>query len=623
MIRKDNLKRLLCILMAIIMCIGVMSGCRNKDDESGTTDDLTNSPDPLASDEPYSIEQEQERFDLFMDEIFADIVTSDSITLNYFVANPARYGIELGAPTYGQVTTQESIADDREETREFIDRLNGFRYADLRTDQQIIYDALAWSLDLIVALDGDDDYPYYMGEVYPVSGIQAQLPVLLAEFNYRTHDDIEAYLGLLGDTLRYFGELIEFERERSRRGYFMSIANTDTVIEYCESFLENREDNMLIGVFNEKIDRIEGLSQGERDEFKQRNRDLVLNDFLPAYEMLVEAMRELRGQGANRDGLAALPDGKAYAALYLRYITGSEMTPEEVEALLRERIYHHWDYIVDVINNDPVIYDRYVNNTLGDMQDEIPGIYLRMLEKRMIYDFPAIDPVRYVVNEVQESLSEYLSPAFFLTPAVDNYVDNVIYVNPGKISDNLSLFTTLAHEGYPGHMYQRVFTMQQTPHPLRLMIGTTGYSEGWATYVEMRSFYYAGLDDVEATVMQYMQMYYLMLYALTDLGVNALDWGLTGAAAFLGDFGFSDSETLSAIYNAVTADPLSYLPYCLGSIEFEFLREEAEDLLRERFDPVEFHRFILELGSAPFPLIRVHMFDWINSQSSAALAPAA
>ena len=53
-------------------------------------------------------------------------------------------------------------------------------------------------------------------------------------------------------------------------------------------------------------------------------------------------------------------------------------------------------------------------------------------------------------------MEEYLSPAFYMVPAIDSTKNNVIYINQGHMPDDISLFTTLAHEGYPGHLYQTV-----------------------------------------------------------------------------------------------------------------------------------------------------------------------
>ena len=46
-----------------------------------------------------------------------------------------------------------------------------------------------------------------------------------------------------------------------------------------------------------------------------------------------------------------------------------------------------------------------------------------------------------------------------MIPAIDNTSENVIYINNGHLTDNLSLFTTLAHEATPD-IYIRMSIMQ-------------------------------------------------------------------------------------------------------------------------------------------------------------------
>ena len=606
MIKKHNARWLICILLMLSLCFGLLAGC----EEAVPT---VNEDPPPDITEIESTPQSGDRFDQLLDELFAEIAVSDSITLNYFIANPSRFGIEGIAPTFGEVTSPETIIRDREENRTLFERLMEFQYGDLRADQKIIYDILIRNLGLIELMDGKDDYSYYLSAIRPTTGIQAQLPILLAEFNFRTAGDIEIYLQLLGDTQRYFGELIEFERERSRLGFFMSEANTDEVIANCESFLENRDDNLLITIFNDIIDSFDGLSSEQREQFKERNHDLVLNNVLTAYDMLLAAMRELRGQGANQGGLASLPDGGELAAAYLRHKTGSDRTPEQVEILLQEEM----DKVLGTMRaffENPMLLEGYFSGTLGAIPDAKPIIFLRILERNIERDFPSIGTVGYMVREVNESLQEFVSPAFYLVPALDSFLDNVIYINPAKISDNLSLYTTLAHEGFPGHLYQRVFFLQQSPHPLRTLLSHTGYTEGWATYVEMISYFYAGLEEDEARLMQYSQKYNILLITQIDLGVNALGWDISQVISYLRQLGIEDSSVGAEIFQMVTRDPLSYLPYCLGYIEFELMREEAERALGNRFIPMEFHRFLLEIGPAPFSLIREHMQVWIQTQ---------
>ena len=550
-------------------------------------------------------------FTLLMDELFAQWVSSDALTMNYFLAEPERLGIERPAPTFGEVATPETISRDIQDNKELYERLMGFRYEDLNYDQQIVYDILIRELALAHIMESEEDFAYFTGYIRPIDGIQVQLPILLAEFNFRSVADIETYLLLLEDTQRFFGEIIEFERERSRRGFFLSDYNADVIIENCRSFLENRQDNLLIDVFNDRIDSYEGLSDVQRDDFKKRNRKLVIGNVLPAYGALFKAMRELRGNGANQGGLSDLPGGMAYAAAYLKHKTGTDRTPEEVDALMEERMKSTLAHILSILRKNPEYIDGSESGAPWKFAGGAPDDYLVKLRKAIAADFPSIDGVRHVVREVHESLKAYVSPAFYLTPAIDRFEDNVIYINPPEIADDLSLFTILAHEGYPGHLYQTVYTLQRSPHPIRIALESLGYDEGWATYVEMMSYSYAGLPQPEAELMKCSKEYDLLFIGRIDLGVNALGWGIDDVASFCREVGITGSAEVGEIYESVIGNPLLYMPYALGKLEISMLRKEAEDVLKDDFVLLEFHRFILDIGSAPFALIRERMGVWM------------
>jgi len=280
--------------------------------------------------------------------------------------------------------------------------------------------------------------------------------------------------------------------------------------------------------------------------------------------------------------------------------------------------------IRNMLQRYPDLEAVFDSDTLDYIPFKTPEEYLKMLEIAIAQDFPEIEPVRYVVNEVHEILQESLSPAFYLKPALDRHYENIIYINPGDLTDNLSMFTTLAHEGYPGHMYQTVYFLQQSPHPLRSVLSVKGYTEGWATYAEQLSYHFTGLDDTTAEFMRHLRFFDLLLYARLDLGVNALGWGYEEAASFLAMLGVENPETVGRLFSVVAGDPLLYLPYCLGYLEIQSLLDEAEKALRKDFDLKEFHRFFLDFGPAPFPIIREHMQNWIKEQQGRkTLRPAA
>jgi uncharacterized protein (DUF885 family) len=455
---------------------------------------------------------------------------------------------------------------------------------------------------------------FFTGYIRPLNGIQIQLPILLAEFSFYTTDDIGRYLDLLEDTIRYFDDIIAFERGRAAHGFFMSDANLDSVIDHLESFLENREDNLLITVFTDRINAHEELTDAERESYIQRNRELVLTNVLVAYENLLSAMRELRGSAVHSSGIASMPGGEDIALAMLQQRTGTDRNAEQLMRLYEEWIDRVLADVVSVLLRDPDIFSAIDDGVSIGVGDGTAESFMIVLREMMAQDFPEIEPISHVILEVHESLQDHMSPAFYLMPAIDNFENNIIYINPPQITDELFLFTVMAHEGYPGHMYQAVYFRQQNPHPIRTMLSNLGYVEGWATYVEMLSYSWAGIDQVLADFMWNVRLYDLLVQSYIDLGVNLLGWDHSRVAEVMADFNIVDAELTYSIYSMATGIPLFTIPYSLGFIEMYELLNYAQDRLQDNFILLEFHRFILDIGPTPFSIIASHMEVWLSRQ---------
>jgi uncharacterized protein (DUF885 family) len=611
MINKKLFIKIIALILVCSFLLSFAGGCESL--PSGDEADVENGGEGVV--------EAAEDFDLLMDEMFADWITNDALTMNYFLADPYAMGIERPESTFGDIITAESIEKARQETQELSDSLDRFEYASLRDDQKIVYDILKRLIELSRILERDDDFPYYTGYIRPLNGIQVQLPVLLAEFNFYTADDIERYLDLIEDTHRYFTDIIEFERERSRRGFFLNEDNTDSVIEQIESFIENRENNLLITVFDYRIDGYDGLDNEQKEQYKARNKEAVLNNVLRAYDDLLNVMIELRGIGVNPGGLASLPDGRDYAHALLRLRIGTDKTARELERQLDHWMGSVWVTILDLLHGEHQLIQKFLANELGNIEAGTPQSYIASLQEHIAGNFPQIKETQLTILEVHESLQEHMSPAFYLAPAIDRFNENVVYINPASTGDDLFLFTVLAHESYPGHMYQTVYFLQQSPHPIRVALSNTGYTEGWATYAEMTSYFLAGLGFEEATLLWYLRFFDMLLVSVADLGVNIYDWSYGDVVNFLAEYGISEDEIVSNIYNRVAGVPLMSLTYTLGYIEMIDLLEEAESMLGDEFELMDFHRYILDFGPAPFSIIRERMRN--NMRNHDTLLPAA
>ncbi len=552
-------------------------------------------------------EKVQKNFDEFTNELFVDEVQTDTLTLNYSLADPEQYGIKDKPVTLGDFSVDQ-MQNQLSASENYLKRLNSFRYDKLTGSQKLTYDILKNYLELGI---NSGDYLYYTECLGPTTGLQAQLPILLAEYNFYTRENIDDYIELLPDVYDYFKDITVFEREKSKRGLFMSDAVADRIIEQCEAFIEKPEENFLIEYFNEKISDYEGLTKEEIASYQEKNRVAVTNYVIPAYELLIDTLKILKGTGVNPAGLYYYPEGQAYYEYLARSYTGSGKSMDEMADMLETAIGDGVLKITRISLSHPDIMEEYTDFTSFPITD--PEAILDDLKTDILTEFPDPVPVQCDIKYVDDSLSEYLSPAMYLVPAIDDYTNNNIYIN-GDDKETLSkIYTTVAHEGYPGHLYQCVYFRSQKPAPIRSVMNFRGYDEGWATYVEHYSYHLAGIDDTLADFLEINSAVILCMYARADIGIHYEGWKEKKAVKYINSF-VGDETTAKTIYETLLEEPAIYLPYAIGYLEIKELREKAEKELGDAFDPKEFHEFLLETGPAQFNIIDKYMDTWIQTE---------
>lgn len=550
---------------------------------------------------------EQKKFDAYMNEIFKSEVQSDSITLNYTLTYPENYGITDFKPTLGSYTL-DSMKEGAAVTENYLANLKKFNYKQLSDDQKLTYDILKNYL----TLDQDAaDLLLYTESLGPTTGIQAQLPILLAEYNFNSKEDIVRYLELLPCVYNFFEDIVTMEQEKSKAGLFMNDTTADSIIEQCSAFISDPEDNYLIEIFNDRVDNFKGLTDGEKNAYKKTNKEAILNKVIPAYENLVNGLAALKGTGKNPGGLSGLPEGKRYYEYLVKSQTGSGKSIAKIDKLLDSTVNVCLLNMAKIAADDPAVFDKFdtYEYPLTD-----PEEIINYLKDKTKADFPDLTDVNCTIKYVHKSLEDHLSPAFYLTPPIDNVSRNNIYINGGKDFDLSQIFTTMAHEGYPGHLYQTVYFSQQQKSPIRYLLSFGGYSEGWATYVEMYSYSIAGLDASLADMLKNNMVATLCMYAKVDVGVNYHNWTTDDVAKYLQDFGINDPDDVQTLFDVMVAEPGNYLKYTLGYLEFTELRQEAEAALKDKFSPKEFHEFILSTGPCQFYILQDQMKDWIKTQ---------
>lgn len=543
---------------------------------------------------------ENAKFEKYTEELFCSQVSADAISLHYTLKDPDRFGIEENNVTLGSFEADpDMIKASAENMRQ---SLNNFAYEELDTQNQITYDILEYQIKLT---EKTADYILYEEPLGLVSGVQTQFPVVLSEYQFYDRQDVEAYLTILQSAEDYFDSLIRFEREKASAGLFMADYALDTVLEQCQAFLDMGDGNYLYSTFADRIQGVEELTEQEKSDYIQDNALAVSDYIFPAYEKLISSLEELRGSGKNEQGLMYLPDGQEYYELVVRESTGSDRSVEEMEDLTRRQMTDDLEAMEQVLGITP----GEAQVAAASVGQESAEMILGMLKDGITETFPEPPETALEVKYVADEMEEHLSPAFYMIPAIDNTQENVIYINQAHMSDDLTLFTTLAHEGYPGHLYQTVYYESTEPDPIRSLMNFGGYVEGWATYAEMGSYYLTPLSKDQATILQKNSSVILGLYALADMGIHYEGWSRMDTVSFFSTYGITDAETIEHIYELIIGSPGNYLKYYIGYVEFLELKKDWIEEKEKNFSQKEFHEAVLEVGPAPFDIVEEYMWD--------------
>lgn len=577
-----RLKRTVCILIldALIIVPAVAAGgCADRQQAGGN-----------------------EAFREYTENLFCDAVAASTISLHYTLKEPEKFGITEEKAVWGEAGQEPEAA--RASAENMQRALETFDYDSLNMQNRITYDILEYEA---ASSSEAADYILYEEPLSLVSGAQTQYPVVLSEYPFYDRQDADMYLQLLETTGDYFDSLLVFERRKAEEGLFMSDQTLDTVQEQCRSFLDMGDGNYLYSTFADRIGELADLSEKEKSEYIQDNAMAVEDYIFPAYEKLMRGLEELRGSGSNEKGLCCFPEGRAYYELLARRSVGTGRTVEEMRSLIREQMEDDLSAMEQILGAAAEEAEESARANASILGENAPQLILDRLKEKIRIAFPEMPEAELEVKYVPEEMEEHLSPAFYMIPAIDNTEENVIYINRGHMSDDLTLFTTLAHEGYPGHLYQTVYYESTDPDPLRSVMDFGGYVEGWATYAEMCSYYLTPLPEQQAAVLQKNSSLILGLYALADIGIHYDGWDLMDTVAFYSNYGITDTETVREIYELIIGSPANYLKYYVGYVEFLELKKEWAGASDGSFSQKEFHQAVLDVGPAPFEIVEKYL----------------
>lgn len=582
-------------LLSILLVLFILVGCGEDSSPSAENYYLTQLKNYQVREKNSTLDDNRD-FDLFLDTIFDELVSNNYLYMHFNVADYKAMGIEKPEVGFGHVV----YGVDEEEfnkTEKQLEELLAFDYDSLSLRQQYDYDLLHYSLlETLCGLE----YSKYNLIFSSSSQFSDGIITNLMEFAIYDEESEEDFLVVLKDVPNYINEAIEYSKQQSNDGLYHSDDMLDEEISYIDNLISSNGKSIY--------------EHYKEYDIYPEVKEIVENEVIPAFVTLKDYLKTLYGKTTS-DKLTLCKIDEGYAEY--TYLINSSSNRD----------------ITDIYNDLVELYFDWIYNFIGIYQDDenILNKYGEYIQANKVLNLSSEDMLEYLRNNSSERY-EYLEDAnyvvssldtlgnttlgYYVSPPIDNLNQNVIRVN-AKIDsdyyDQMSVFEVMAHEGFPGHLYQNIYFQQTNPHKVRATQSFVGYTEGYADLaaydaLEMLDIpnEYKGIARIDSITFNSH-----ILYSIIDLGVNYFGWNVKTLAKKLDNL-MLDSSMAQDLYDTVVAMPGVFVRYGVGFVNHINLRKKAMDELGDKFDFVAYDKAIIENGPLPFAILEGVVENYIN-----------
>ncbi len=557
-------------------------------------------------------ERAQQDFDAFMQTAFVEAMEEDYLSTHIFMEDPAAYGVDPAQTPVrlGEPYTDGLFDEERRELAQDAKAFGAFDRALLTPEQQDAYDTYAAQLETGRALH-DEKFRYLGGAFQTVSGLHTALPNLLADFTLRSEQDVQDLIVLVKDVKPFLESYLDYTKRQEEQGTLA--VDTADVISFCENVLAPGEDSSVLRSMCEHVAAL-GLGDEKTQAYQAQLREAFLTSFLPAYQAVIDTMQALDPDKNHPGGLCTLENGQEYYEVLFRQATGSDRSVEDLRTDLIQAMEDAGTQAQTLAEEHPEAMEAWLADSTETSFADYQAA-LTFLGEKIAPDFPALTLRPYEIAPLSEEQQDASVLAYFNLPALDATTPMQIRVNTGSTGalNSLGTFSTLAHEGLPGHMYQVSYAYQNLQLPwMKVAADFLGYTEGYATYVELRALEYLE-DEIDPAVLELQRnwtLYNDYIVALLDIEIHYDGWTLADVNDLFGND--PDDQELAPFYRQIQTSPGAFLSYYAGALQIEALRTQAQEALGSRYTDLGFHTALLKSGAVPFSVVERNVAAYIE-----------
>ena len=510
-------------------------------------------------------------FTSFCDQIFIETMESDYTTMHQMLENPEDFHIDLSKV---EVSLGDFITDNDKEIKENLNTLHSFDYDSLDHTQKSIYLELEkeWNLELNL---NKEEILYNTNVLSSMNGIHEQLITFFSEYTLRNEQDVKDLIVLIKDVPRYFDEMIAYIKKQADMDLLMY--DTKSVLNSIQEIVDSREDS---SVTSHLMNEIDSLSIDSKEDYKSKVEQVLQNDFFPSYQRLLDTLIQYEDQVIPMTGLYYIKNGKEYYKYIVEQATGTTKSIETIQKELENALD---ETLKDYLKLSD--YETSLTTSFTTVEE-----ILSFLNENYKKDFPEVGQMNYEIKALDDDQSTDGVVAYFIIPAIDNSSPYQIRYNKrdyGKDIEDIEMYTTLAHEGIMGHMYQAQYNLENLDTSIQYLFNSSGLSEGYATYAQLYALKYLDKDTKACKLENELNFY---LTALLDLSIH-YD-GLT-----LEELNEQYNMDISSFYNQIAENPGVFLSYYYGYLQVKQLKDSFKG------SDLQFHTQLLQYGNVYFDVL--------------------
>jgi uncharacterized protein (DUF885 family) len=559
---------------------------------------------------------------------FFDEFTADWVRLNPNQATAARYfrGADQDAlETQLTPLTREWRQRRVALARRGLDELKTFDRSRLSDVQRVSADLMAWQLGIVIDGEKFDDFSFPL-EQFGGANISL-VNTLTVTHPIASEKDAMNYISRLRQVAARMDDATSEAVQRAEKRMLPPRFIVGLTITQMEQFIGTPPaQNPFVTAFNDRMASVTAIPVERREALRTEAERITAAQIYPAWRNALNVLRPLQGRATDAAGLSRFTGGAEAYAYFLRAFTSTNLSADDIHQIgLREvaRLETEMDGIfrrlgrtqgtllqrIEQLKKD----QAYPLNEDGRAQimRDVDG-YIRDAQQRstLIFDKTPRAPV---IAQPFPRFREANAAASYNGPSPDGSRPGTFQIplRPNRMT-RFGLRTLVYHETVPGHHFQIALEVENAANPrfrqIRALGGISAFSEGWGLYAERLAAENGWYEnDLEGLLGQLDAALFRARRLVVDTGLHAKGWTRQQAI----DYGIEASEVERYVVN-----PGQACAYMIGQLKLVELRDKARSSLGTRFDPKQYHNFVLMSGTLPLTLLESEVDRYIAQASS-------